>query len=218
MRLARLPFLHRAGLPGWSRTSGLRLPGPAGWPSPPQAGVNAPRSGQRSSPRRCGRDERPHVGLSIAPSGMIDAPAWAGSGVGVCRLACRQRCCSCHSPTLRPWIAVDRWRPAWRGAGARASHRVCRTAEGLSLSGGASVASSVFQAEHHLFVVTELSTRTKKGDPSGSPSPDLPMHSRSSARSSRRGSRTRSVRADRASAGTASPNRPRPLGRRDCGC
>ena len=44
MRLARCHFLHRAGLPGWSRTSVLRLPGPAGWPSPLQAGVTCGRS------------------------------------------------------------------------------------------------------------------------------------------------------------------------------
>jgi hypothetical protein len=44
------------------------------------------------------------------------------------RPADAERCCPCHSPTLRPWIDATGLRtpagcrPTWRGFGARASH------------------------------------------------------------------------------------------------
>ena len=75
------------------------------------------------------------------------------------------RCCPSHSPTLRPWIGRRRLRdrpvvrPTWRGIGAGASGAMAKmrrqkhgvlaqrhfgAAEGLSLSGGASIRSYDF--------------------------------------------------------------------------
>src|SRR5438874_8161241 len=45
MRLARTASPLPRSLPGWSRTSGLRFPKPAGWPSPPRAAEAVPPAG-----------------------------------------------------------------------------------------------------------------------------------------------------------------------------
>src|SRR5215472_19048656 len=81
MRLARtaapLPRVALQGLAGWSRTSGLRFPKPAGWPSPPQPDENPRRD---SNPRF--RAENPaslpldHGGMStIGGPGIEPGPA-----------------------------------------------------------------------------------------------------------------------------------------------
>jgi hypothetical protein len=87
------------------------------------------------------------------------------------RPAHAERCCPCHSPTLRPWIACRgsrnrrahvlrggalepeprRWRENSQAkADANANASFQRDAEGLSLSGGASIRSSASSTEHHL--------------------------------------------------------------------
>jgi hypothetical protein len=45
MRLAGTTSPLPRSLPGWNRTSGLRFPKPAGWPSPPRAEVNGSTPG-----------------------------------------------------------------------------------------------------------------------------------------------------------------------------
>ena len=55
------------------------------------------------------------------PRGRIDAQATAALVRYTHDPLARQheRCCQCHSSTLRPWIGHSRDRPTWRGAGAR---------------------------------------------------------------------------------------------------
>jgi hypothetical protein len=82
-----------------------------------------------------------------------------------------KRCFPSRSPTLRPWITDPRFldrRPSWRGFGARSPARLSEKSElkhthyflrhfrrqapsDLSLSGGASIRTRSFQAEHHLW-------------------------------------------------------------------
>ena len=65
MRLARTASPLPRSLPGWNRTSGLRFPKPAGWPSPPQAEANSSTPGgsrTRPSRLRAGRHRRSTTG------------------------------------------------------------------------------------------------------------------------------------------------------------
>ena len=50
MRLARTASPLPRSLPGWNRTSGLRFPKPAGWPSPPQAEADKKYPRRESNP------------------------------------------------------------------------------------------------------------------------------------------------------------------------
>ena len=98
------------------------------------------------------------------------------------------RCCLCHSPALRPWIAAfgvlrgGDLEPgalalpnyAGKSSGLFSSEFGLREAQrDLSLSGGTSIGTGTFQAGHHLLVVVVdcLAFGNKKGDPSGSPLP-----------------------------------------------
>ena len=109
-----------------------------------------------------------------------------------------ERCCPCHSPTLRPWIAGRSLRnaagdrPTWRSFGARRSCRYRKSQakaaaysaanfpapqrRGTFLSQAGPRVRSVFsQAEHHLFGRVGFSSRNDEGDPLGSPSLELGM-------------------------------------------
>src|SRR4051812_8128691 len=121
--------------------------------------------------KRSGRTELLARGVEVVrsalrpPPGTGEIDAAADRSNGLSRTADAGRCFPCHSPTLRPWIAVRR--PTWRGFGARVSARSwkklhakahagipagisARRARSLSLSGGASIRSKLVQAEHHL--------------------------------------------------------------------
>jgi len=104
-----------------------------------------------------------------------------------------ERCCPSHSPTLRPWITDRRMRyPGWTTsyveelwspslahvagnrqakAGAKYQRPFLPSYErSLSPSGGASIRSRPFQAEHHLVVVSVGRLLKRRRRPGGSPS------------------------------------------------
>jgi hypothetical protein len=126
-----------------------------------------------------------------APAGELDAHPVARTRFGHVsgRWPLRQRSCSRHSPTLRPWIAgagaasyvEGCWSPvlAWyhcKSAGKSNTYIHTRnqrySVEDLSLSGGASRETRTFQAEHHLLVGSSLICLQKqRRRPIGSPLP-----------------------------------------------
>src|SRR4051812_22364310 len=77
--------------------------------------------------KRSGRTELLARGVEVVrsalrpPPGTGEIDAAADRSNGLSRTADAGRCFPCHSPTLRPWIAVRR--PTWRGFGARVSAR-----------------------------------------------------------------------------------------------
>jgi hypothetical protein len=81
MRLARTASPLPRSLPGWNRTSGLRFPKPAGWPSPPQAEANRSTPGgsrTRLSRLRAGRHDRSTTGAckkKVGGPGIEPGPA-----------------------------------------------------------------------------------------------------------------------------------------------
>jgi hypothetical protein len=126
---------------GWTRTSNLLLvkqalsaieplalggaPGQGVEPRSPRSerGVLPVRRSRIAGPGSRGPDRRACRPRPPSTShGEVDAAAQAAAMR--CRAMTRspatERCCSSHSPTLRPWIAGIR-RPTWRSFGARRS-------------------------------------------------------------------------------------------------
>ena len=105
--------------------------------------------------------------------------------------------CSCHSPTLRPWIATASllprvfveafWSPALvphEKCAGKSSRHICSfnyrvpAGEDLSLSGGASMSCSVFFKLGITSFVVWTRLQDDEGDPLGSPSlrAAMPLH------------------------------------------
>jgi hypothetical protein len=160
------------------------------------------------------------------------------------RTAVAERCFLSHSPTLRPWIACRRLRelamtvvlrggalepeplPLPENAQAKAdtySQRAfsCRSAEGLSLSGGASIRTVSSQAGHHPFVRCSGSRpETTKATLPDRPRVEAPVRMVPSAHASLRGrSYCRAgARPRRAGSSTGRPRGRWPSRRRSYGC
>jgi hypothetical protein len=79
MRLARTATPLPRNLPGWSRTSGLRFPKPAGWPCSPTGRCRAvPPAGFEPAPSRlrAGRHDRSTTGArKVGGPGIEPGPA-----------------------------------------------------------------------------------------------------------------------------------------------
>ena len=79
MRLARTATPLPRNLPGWSRTSGLRFPKPAGWPCSPTGRCRAvPPAGVEPAPSRlrAGRHDRSTTGArKVGGPGIEPGPA-----------------------------------------------------------------------------------------------------------------------------------------------
>lgn len=207
-------------------------------PFPPPRRSAWLESNQRSPAPRAG-------GVAISPTGRrlhpIRQTTDGGTKVSMCvRWVVTNQCCPCHSPTLRPWITARRvqalaesyvegcWSPSLicvsRLQAGQSSPplrdgvtRLPTHAEGLSLSGGASIGVRAFQAEHHLLDFTLTVLGTKKATHLGRPR--LACYARrSSACTSQRGPNTPAGGADCADPDTAKPRRHWPLRRRTCVC
>jgi len=171
------------------------------------------------------------VHLPVRRSTQCEAPPRV-----LCLARRSRRCFPCRSPTLRPWI-VDPGcarrpgrRPSWRGCGARASEAIEKAhakadayagvlkrsrAEGLSLSGGASIrpiaCSSWASPSGCRYPIL---SRNDEGDPWVALAESL-YAARSSAYAFLRGPPTAACgRSRQAPSGTIDPTRPGPL-RRD---
>ena len=117
-------------------------------------------------------DSNPDFHVQSVASSRLDDPGLRLADVSPGAKA--ERCCPCHSPTLRPWIAAARrarrltssyveefWSPYPRHSALNSQAKADAyspsafqrgTLRSLSLSGGASIRFSAFQAGHHLLI------------------------------------------------------------------
>ena len=172
--------------------------------------------------------------LARAPGqGLEPRPPRSERGVLAVRRSRKETIgCSCHSPTLRPWIAAASplprvvveafWSPAlacaWKCAGKSSRHMSSFTyripaSEDLSLSGGASIQFSVFFKLSITSLIARFAFKTTKATLSGRPRFELLCRCTSSGSTSERGPGYRRTAANRrATVGTTcrSRHRPRP--------
>jgi hypothetical protein len=191
--------------------------------------------------RRLAREERRGKKRTQAIR-RSESPAQRLLSGSMSRLPEGSRCCSCHSPTLRPWIVrreptrlfdvlrggelepgvhADPYKPRLKQR--LLASLVCRRecAEGpFSLRRGLTFDQSFFKLGITSRSVTVFGSRTRKGDPSGRPRVSCNAGQRSSAHTSQRGSvRNASSRVrSPASAGTSSPGRQEPSREAVRGC
>jgi len=187
-----LSFGHTDGR-GWSRTSDLLLV---------RQVLNQAELLARAAPGQGVEPRSPRSERGVLPVrrsrivALRPSPAQGdrrSANTSSARSAETERCCPCHSPTLRPWIAgrrlrvPRRGRPAWRSFGARALH-ACSKSAGKSTRYSSSVFFNatarevflsqagprfeldLFQAEHHPSLPIVFRLRKRRRRPAGSPS------------------------------------------------
>ena len=161
--------------------------------------------------------------------------------VRMSRLPTGERCCLCHSPTLRPWIdrsvrlrSRDRssyvealWSPCLpsppgnsQAKAAAIQQRLLpapRRGRGFLSQAGPRIVLELLQAEHHLCLSCRFALK-RRGRPCGSPSVQLLYGQETSLQASERGpGRLRTTSSRRAFA-IASPTRRTPAGEVTDGC